>query len=725
MPLQGLQGWPLPVAMPHVPYSPYYGYPGLASYGMQMMPPYQPGAYMEPPSFVVPHTHLHLLDYRRLLNPQHYQTMAYHSRKFRYQHNSSSRETSTAEVQTEPLTGLQGTRSTANSAEVEAPSGLDVRSSDRSFCGPSHERHLSASAVQKPASNGSFVIQTEEVRIECCAAPVGLQLLHASDATGASLSFSQDAIQCSSVLDGRAMPEDESSFSTDESDRPLEVCPDILLVAEKFPMPETKNQALTVNTPFSGVTDDMRSDKYLDETSRSLDLKVVHLPFDQQYLDELRKMESSVWSMEETLLSSPQSLIQNVSTGSHDETLIGETTVILKLGDEAPEVPLQVEREGVVQSVEDPEAVFCPLTEVPAPKDSQVTEQVYTEDVVLKPEVTVLEKSPLKAETNGHRPEPNVQEPPQDTSFESLPAYLPSTSWFSDIDGVYYYGKMPPAPQKWHRPPNQPGLDVQNRRRKLELDYKDQPNVRKSKFKPQDKTDRQSQSDHEYCLSRGLNENAFAHYGPKQDQFCSRCVVKHANICSSVGTDLHGRSLKRKAVPFHQWNHGFLPTCEACRSHSKRRLSRNGSIPDVSAPHWGLDAPPMAGSGDSSENSSCHAGTRRPLASSKQLQPLNPKLREKNRGYDEAQLQPAAWERARHCPHGNAIRDENTAVHAVSFDQRRSQANTAAQRWQTAVERSWKMALPNILSAKNTQSRYWNQRSQPLPQGIHRKDTRC
>uniref|UniRef100_A0A3Q3W0M6 Uncharacterized protein n=1 Tax=Mola mola TaxID=94237 RepID=A0A3Q3W0M6_MOLML len=214
LPMQSLQ-WPVPVPM-SVSYNPYFGYPGLGK-GKNC----QPNPYMEPPGFVVPHTHLHLMDYRRMLNPQYYQTMAYHSRKFRYQHNSQTREMTSSEVQTEPLSAIQRSNTQSSSA-VKASCSLLVGSSDHNPGAPASQLFAPAVAVQKrdhspapkdmvPPSttstppNGSFVIQTEEVRIECCTTPVGLQLLHSHETAEVSHSFSQDMVQRSSIRQGHML----------------------------------------------------------------------------------------------------------------------------------------------------------------------------------------------------------------------------------------------------------------------------------------------------------------------------------------------------------------------------------------------------------------------------------------------------------------------------------------------------------------------------------------
>ncbi|XP_044033268.1 uncharacterized protein LOC122867019 [Siniperca chuatsi] len=783
LPMQSLQ-WPVPVPMP-VSYNPYYGYPGLG-YGMPVMPNYQPNPYVEPPGFVVPHTHLHLMDYRRMLNPQYYQTMAYHSRRFRYQHNSQAREMISSEVQTEPLSATQRT-STTGSSNVEASSDLPVHSSDNTPSVSTSQSLSPALAVQKgdhslelkdmlPSSttqtppNGSFVIQTEEVRIECCTTPVGLQLLHSHETSEVSHSFSQDVVQCSSILQGRVLQDEGPCLPADQSAQELQACPDILLIGtpssgEKSPaLEESRNQTdpVTVLSDFGsrvvshGDVQETSSEKDVSMTSKNFHFKVVHLPFDPKYLDELRKMESTVWSMEETLIPSPESLIQTGRTESYDETMaaVAEVPSALMVREEAPteevipmiEMPplTEDELEDMVPTVQSPgdemvsEADMCPMMGVPVAEGTPMTESTHTAEVAHAPYLLVLDNSPLNADRNQHRRETNVQHH-QDTSFESLPAYLPSTSCLADVDNIYYCSKLPPTPKTPNRPLSSHGLDVPSRRRKLDLEYKERPTVRKPKerYKPKGKVDRRSLSDHECCLSRNFNENAFTPYASKRERLCSRCLTKR-RICTFTSPGLDAQTLKRKA--FEQWNDTLLPTCEACKSHSKKQL-RKGSSPDVRGCRHGHDT-----EGESSENSSCRTrpkwrtandprklhDLKRPLASKQNFEKCPaatyPKLKENNCVCNEPQHQSGAWERLRHCPHGNTIRemDENCAMPVSLQDKWRNMDQM--RMWQT--EKSWKAATinPDIDGSKNeARSQHLNKhkKSQPQSQGTRRKDTRC
>ncbi|XP_068160538.1 uncharacterized protein buc2l [Antennarius striatus] len=785
MPVQGLQ-WPVPVPMP-MAYNPYYAYPGLG-YGMPMMPNYPPNPYMEPPGFVVPHTHLHLMDYRRVLNPQYYQTMAYHSRRFRYQHNSSNREMISSEVQTEPLSTAQRT-STPGPSDLEASIGLpDCSNGSPSVPNSQHvspaltvqkgEQSLefkevlptsSTTTTTKMSPNGSFVIQTEEVRIECCTTPVGLQLLHSHEtAKVSSHSFSQDVVQCSSILQGHILPDQGQSCPADPSDQAPQPCPDILLVgvpSEKIPdleessMTQMEPVAVAANIGSPRIAEPDISETRGEEEEQTATFNNSHcgdanMPFDPEYLDELRKMETSVWSMEDTLIPSPGVLTPNDHMESYDEMMVAVAEEPpadgLMLAEEAPaeEVVMMEGEQERQEPTEDgpreetsPKADVSSQTLVPVVEETLPTEATPTE---ADHAPYVMQGSPpLKANGSQHGPETKAEEH-QDTSFESLPAYLPSTSWLADFDNIYYCNKLQLTPKTQNRPLNCHGLDVPSRRRKLDLDYKEPSTVRKPKerYKPKGKGDRRSLSDHECCHSRSFNENSFNPYTPKRDRLCTRCLAKR-RLCLTASPATNQGS-KRKAVPFQQRNGTPLPTCETCKSHSKKQL-RKVSSPDVDGFHCGHDT-----EGESSENSSYQAGMKwgsankprkasdpkRPLASKQNVMTcppaVYPKAREKNAVYNEPYHQSVAWERLHHCPHGNTIqdRDENCAV-LVSLQEKRRNTDQIYLMHNWQAERSWKAAMPNLdvdgfKSEARSQHFNKHKKSQPQSQGtLCRKDTRC
>lgn len=625
-----------------------------------MLPNCQPNPYVEPPSFILPHSHLHLMDYRRVLNPQYYQTMAYHSRRFRYQ---QSRETTSSEVQTEPLR-----TSTPTSGNVE----VVASATSPMVPAPQGDRPLDST------SNGSFVIQTEEVRIECCATPVGLQVLHSREAAEVSRSFSQEAQRGANVLHGPPLP----LPSTDQSDQQaLQVCPDILLVGSPA------GGEATMMAPEEGLpaTDSKGGPLVaVQENAPSPHSTFIHLPFDANYLDELRRMESTVWSAEETLVASPeqdkvsQSCVEKLERLAADETTMGEEM-------DVPAAELEVGSSAAGEVMSEADAAQG----VPAAAETQ------SADVAEAPYLLLLDKSPAKEqEQEQPRQETTVQNQ-QDTSFESLPAYLPSTSWLADFDHGQYTAKLPVTQLKQRTPSL---LDPACGRNKLDLDYREQSIAgRKSKvqrYKPRGKAERRSLSDHECCLGRSYNENVLASCGAsRKERFCTRCLAKR-RLCLAISPG-GAATNARKPLPFQP-----LQSCGSCKCHPD--TAKTGTSPGGGAGQQrrrcGHDT-----EGESSENggsSCCQRSAKwrraddsrrlgdlnRPLAAKQNLAALPPpppqaaaylKMREKGCVCGEWQLQRqqvAAWQRHRYCHHGNGIQelDENSGVQGTFLEKWRS-----------------------------------------------------
>ncbi|XP_077592717.1 uncharacterized protein LOC144209997 [Stigmatopora nigra] len=587
-PLQGVQWPPLTMAVP-VGYNPYFGVAPYG-YGMPMMPHYQPNPYMEAPTFVMPQTHLHLTDYRRMLNPYHYQTMAYHTRRFRYQQSPPAKQVTSSEVQTEPLDGTPMT-SSPSSGENQTP-------------GVFKAEDLPITPIGQPASTvqtgeessvdmdtppiGGFVIQTEEVTIECCAAPVELQFLGSHEAPGL-------------LLD--------------------QVHPEVLSVGD----PGEESCELEEDANHQNVVQDTMAENDLPLSPKSVQSE-VHLE------------EQSLWSMEETLLASP-------------EDYNGKTGVV--------EIPVEEHPTKDSEMVCEIE-ILCPTKETP--------------------HVTLEEKAKTPP-----KEEPTYQER-QDTSFESLPAYLPSSTWLADFDRVYVCSRIPPVPRKQNQIVDRTSLEVPTRRRKLELDYGERLSVRKPKarYKPKAKMDRHSLSDHECCLTGTYNENIFT---LKRERLCTRCLSKPR------------QALQRKSAPFQQCNRTPLSTCDTCQ-----RLQ--GSVPDVR----GLRRRPET-EGESSENGSWRLdGPKRP--------PGSKRIRDKSCACDLGRQNRAlALEKPHQCPHEMAMRE----LDANSPDQwRRTDQLYWTQRWQS--EKSRKTTAAN---REGSRSPHLNKRTISQSQGNYRKDTQC
>lgn len=612
-----------------------------------MLPNCQANPYVEPPSFILPQSHLHLMDYRRVLNPQYYQTMAYHSRRFRYQ---QSRETTSSEVQTEPLR-----TSTPTSGNVEVVT--------------SNTPPLAEVSVQhgdRPAdstSNGSFVIQTEEVRIECCATPVGLQVLHSHEAAEVSRSFSQEAQLGSNVLHGAPLP----LLPAEQSDQQtLQICPDILLVGSPAGS-ESTMMAADKGLPASDSNGGPMV--AVQENCTSPHNRFINLPFDSNYLDELKRMESTVWSAEETLVASPE---QDRAAQSCVEMTVGKEV-------DVPAAELDMGSNAVNKAI----------SEVNATQDVLTAAETQSADAVEAPYLLLLDKSPTKElDQELPRRETTIQDQ-QDTSFESLPAYLPSSSWLADFDHCQYTAKLPVAPQKGQTPSL---LDPTSRQRKLDLDYRELGvtgrKFKVQRYKPRSKAERRSLSDHECCSAgRSYNENVLASCGgSRKERLCTRCLAKRS-LC--LATSQGGASnTSRKPLPFQP-----LQSCGSCKCHPDAAKTGRSPRGAISQKNCSRDT-----EGESSENgggSSCCrrlakwrrvddsrrlSNLNRPLSSKQNLAALPPppadaylKMRDKSCMCSQRR-QVAPWQRRSCCHYGNEIQelDENSGIPGAFLQKWRS-----------------------------------------------------
>ncbi|MFT7809668.1 hypothetical protein Z043-109015 [Arapaima gigas] len=418
-------------------YGPYYPFPGFG-YGVVMpASPYgfPPNPYMEAPGYVVPYTQLHLSDYRRMLNPHYTPTMAYHTRRFRYQHVTTPRETISSEVQTDPqpqgtsdswLSGAsepcarsvqstgsdsgQGSTSanTSTSLNLEASlqaAGRDAPSDTDVGVTPTLPR---ATATPK----GACVFQREEVRIECSGGLSGLKIVRSHETTAESTQDAPgDLAQCdiwsvssaegiiplyrSPLPEGAAITQDAVCLSERLEQQPsVPSYPDILLVGgspssstEKPELPCTKGCEAPAGKPAAEPGTDVvqvcREVRNGNASSlKEACFKILRLPFEMRYLEELRKVEESVWSVKPLVPFIPsaewmsQHRLEDAGT---------ETTVPTK--NEASDVPMET-------------SASQPLVTSP---------------------VAGCEES------------------------ITVPPYLPSGSWLADFGNVYYYSKLPPS----------------------------------------------------------------------------------------------------------------------------------------------------------------------------------------------------------------------------------------------------------------------------------------
>ncbi|KAJ8276894.1 hypothetical protein GJAV_G00069090 [Gymnothorax javanicus] len=420
--------WPMPM-----PYNPYCGFPGLG-YGM-VMAPFPPNPYMEAPGYILPHAQLHLADYRRMVNPHFPPTVAYHARRFRYQQNGAPRETTNSEVQTETLLlsrsdshnldPCPGSDPPAGSDSGRGSSCTNASSPSQNPC-PEKPECLNPESTPPPvptcsaAHKTSYICRSEEVRIECEASPSGLKIIQSHETAAESSAVaaaapSGDLVQCDTwsvssaegVIPLYRSSVHEGAVSSDPScPTPEEQCitafPDILMMGGSPSQDKDRDCAEPVTKPSASEPVDkmvipscrveLQEDCERDcddhtANSTKLNFKILRLPFELQYLEDLRKLEESVWSVESLMpyVPSTEWMIQH----------------------------------GFMQ----PEKM---VAEVPMETSSNHMEAIRSPETIQDMAV-VQERDPRESTS----------------SVDSLPPYVPSASWLADFGNVYYYSKLP------------------------------------------------------------------------------------------------------------------------------------------------------------------------------------------------------------------------------------------------------------------------------------------
>uniref|UniRef100_A0A4W5L4H0 Uncharacterized protein n=1 Tax=Hucho hucho TaxID=62062 RepID=A0A4W5L4H0_9TELE len=848
-PSQPYPSQPYPSALPYqwpMPYNPYCGFPGMGGYGMMIPSPFHPSPYMEPPGYILPHSQLHLADYRRMINPHyhttHYpQTMAYHARRFRYQHNApaTSREMINSEVQTEPTLGIARSDPKLSNADSSMRSHVQTNSESGSETSCTASKSLSpASAVQEVMSTsqayqdivsapipnntpistrsaapqkGSFVFQTEveELRLECRSTPTGLNILHSHETSELCTTHSvsgtdEDLVQlCSSsslhhhkASQGRMLHGQEGmGLVGEEGDHCLQqACTDILLMdgssssggpgnflalddcdsfitktlAERPGNSETDmDYRVVVQSHNADGPQFARNDGELSGNgSKSVYFKILHLPFDMQYLEELRKIEASVWSASlAPYVPSAEFMNQQGLMEPHREALSPVVVEKVPVVEDVPMVDV-VPTAEVVPMVEVPGAEMVPTAEVVS-----IVEEVPMVEIPMNDNISMTEmvpnvmevpaiSSPNKMDNAPTSPETSQKRgvvsdlDHQDTSFGGLPVYRPSTSWLGDFGNVYYHSKMPSDVEEQRNILRGSPLKLSSPKGKPDQEPKDTHCVSVTTTAPLrlkvegcrliDKVDRRSYSDQEFCANRTFNVTSGGH---KRERICARCLTTKCRvnkIPGSPGPGLDALIVKRQGVPVPPWEEYILAqTCAACKSLARRRVTRKGSGSDVPSGPQNEET-----EGETSENSSCRAGLgpklrdpRRPQSSMKRHSekcPMGPhsKLREKNCSCEEPHRPAAVWGGPRRHPNGNVIRERNeenlgVCVSVPLQDKWRNQDQCYLAAQKSQQEKLWKAALSN---PDNTESNISKNGPRHLikqkkhiaqSQGLHRKDTRC
>ncbi|XP_066545480.1 bucky ball [Amia ocellicauda] len=560
-------------------YNPYCAFPGLG-YGMGY-PPLPPNPYMEVPGYIVPQAQLHPADYRRLLNPNFPAAMAYHARRFRYQQNTTSRETTSSEVQTEPAVASSDSKHlgipdlyVGTGPQVGSDSGREsiyaASSSNSGTCSHS-ERNVGkegdgSSGVSRVTTPKSFIFQKEEVRIECTDMPSSLKFYRSRETTAESAqSASGDLVQCDvwsmssteGVIPLYSSTVHENSVlqnvahSGDLEEQCVPGFPDILLIgsltAEDIPAAsaetsvphkecETKLQKAvppaTTEQDVGALLNKLAVDKGMKMNAdnredgdvnpeMNVHFKILKLPFEvQSHEDELRKGDESKWSV---------------------ETLV-------------PYVP-SAER-LVQQDLKDPEKTSEELT----------MEGVQDNDAK-QTDTSARESSQDQSTRKDKTQEESLW------SVESLPPYVPSASWLADFGNVYYLSKLPQSVQQqlhiFSPSPDEPKL---RKKRSLKSEHPDAvpgTAIVHTEAKRSHRRMEVKVSNNEGLCNHLSNRKVL---GPKNDgeKNCTRCISKQ-NLCLSPNAP-------NVASKRHKLTAQTSPklTCTACKCSLEKAMIGKG-----------------------------------------------------------------------------------------------------------------------------------------------------
>lgn len=384
-----------------------------------VLPPFPPASYVETPGYVLPHTQLHMVDYRRMVAPQMAPTMAYQARRFRYQHTTpSGRVMVSSEVQTEPVcvNSQQQACNVVTSTQSSSESGRSIDSSsvlssprpnkDGSTY-PEKDCTVSSSKMSGETSrvvqNGGILFQAEEVRIECSGSPSAVKIMHSKETTELASNADGKLMQCNvgSAEDmvlrcfQPVLFEDEVSKGTKDLSHLEDPCPDIVMVScpsngsvstlegSIIAPVEPVNSTLVVQGDPSLV----KSAQDVCGNPKNIHFKILRLPLDLQCLDELQQMEASVWSVESLMPYVPGSewMIQNG---------------LMTPGKPSLPTVMEVPSDGPLLSSQ------SPADATPALLEAGTVIELDGQDSM--------------------------------TSLESLPPFLPSASRLADFGKVYY-----------------------------------------------------------------------------------------------------------------------------------------------------------------------------------------------------------------------------------------------------------------------------------------------
>lgn len=515
-----------------------------------VLPPFPPASYVEAPGYILPHTQLHMVDYRRMTTPHLAPAMAYQARRFRYQHTApSGRVMVSSEVQTEPVctdsrqqscSVVTSTQSSCKSGSTDSGGGVlsSTRpNEDAAACPETGCTMLSGKMAEETArvasvQNGGILFQAEEVRIECSGSPSAVKIIHSKETTELASNVDGELLQCNmgSAEDVvlrcfQPVPfEDDERKNVKDLSHLEDPCPDIVMVScpSNGSMSTIEGSLVAAVEPVNSTLvvqgePSLVSAQDICGDPKNIHFKILRLPLD---LDELQQMEASVWSVESLMPYVPSSewMIQN--------------------GLMTPGKPS-----------------LATVMEVPTKSPLQLNQSPADKPPSLLQAGSVIELDGQESMT----------------SLESLPPYLPSASRLADF-GNAYYNSLSSAVQK-SNPDNGAKEQPETHQDKVQSGPQS-PNAAPKELK--EETTNQSVmisgvgvSDQERCVPPLFPDSPLKH----KVRMCKICSVKRgADICSGSPSSKSG-CMKRYKVShaYLTGDKGNVPLCATCMRDPEKK----------------------------------------------------------------------------------------------------------------------------------------------------------
>ncbi|XP_041924726.1 uncharacterized protein buc2l [Alosa sapidissima] len=748
-----------------IPYNPYCGFPGMG-YPPMGFPPFPPSPYVDAPGYIMPHSQLHLVDYRRMMNPHMAPTVAYQARRFRYQHTTNPRVMISSEVQTDPTHGQSPIRSTSNggpNGPTNCESGRDTCYTGSTSTSTSTSTSSASSteestpertepvvmAMSQPPTSSTFVgsatprttviqdhvlFQAEEVQIKCNGTVADFKIAHCEETTklvsdlNGGLLHRNTGAPCLSEGGTTKNPEElkkgvemrgPASCEAASSEEPcLPPCPDILLTGvspSTESLPPAEGSAEKPNVPNTDAVNTALTDQtktIAADTGSSVvaceDFKMVSK--DELNNGELNKDDYDLFPSSKNSQFKILHLPFDLQFGElqHLETSVWSVESLM------PYVPNSewLIQNGLMTPQKEP---LSPLMEDP-----------------MSPTLAAVDSLQERQQTMAEaEPDPHDSM----TSLESLPPYLPSASWLADFGNVYLYHKMQPNDRQQlglhgNVSPDEPSQDLKVGQHVSQSSSGPPSRRREDCSRHKRKTGAASDaSDHE-C--QAMSSHGVCLLSPPHQ---GQCVCNRSFTKRGTATPSPTPSMKRQKHPHPQRDTVKSPgfaTCKCLPGRSK--FSTKGSGSDVSGRLNEEDTT----EGEASENS------LRPLAGSKRSSEARkaqhisrhsetcpvaqrPKLREQNcscdmpkcthlfsgsrEGSGPNQQKESAWRRGVVDP-------------VMSSAERHRVAEQRGVMQKCQPERTWRRPL--AFDSESSSKGFNNQKKTPSQsQGGHRKFTRC